>query len=305
MKTSNQIIFLLISIILSISIGVEANNNCLKIFSIKDISLNVNRGDNRPNTKVHLQYESFDPRKPTILFLPELDGSIDTYTAALRENKMRYLEEKYNLIRLELFGQGKTLDMELANKDSTYSPQSQISVESQLNLILQIMRKLKLEQTHLVGFSYSADIVTLFAEKYPDKVLSLVLTAPPYRPFASKTRLNEIYLRLASIGKLETSTRNHWTEDHAYAMASMMRGLFPEDTSDMHDTVQSVVAKGIPIQVISPTGDTLIKPVDSDSFNRLVLENPDNRVIKINTNHKPPRQNPEGFVDALLEAFGL
>jgi len=312
MKLSNKISLLLFIFTILASAGSQASNQCSQLFTTgNDVLLKIASLDGR-NTKVHVQFESFDPRKETLLVLPELDGSVHTYDATFNSKNAEVIRDKYNIIRVELEGQGQTLRLN-SNK---YDAHSRILPEDQVHLISQVLVRFKLQKVHLLGFSYSADIATYFAAQHPENISSLILTAPPVHPFMEKDQLNSIYLKL--VGDIVKPSTNkpsrldlktdpqHWESD-AYALASMMREALYNESRAMPDVFEQATQTQVPIRLIRPLRDSLIPQADFDTLSSILLHNgnQNNQVIEINTGHKPPKENPDEYARVLGEALGL
>ena len=83
--------------------------------------------------------------------------------------QIKYFSKKYNLLLLDLRGHGKskTIPMNPFKKKYTFN-----SITSD---ILEVLDKENIKKSHFVGISLGTILIRNFAEKYPTRVLSLIM----------------------------------------------------------------------------------------------------------------------------------
>lgn len=100
---------------------------------------------------------------PWVTFVHGAGGSSSIWSAQLRAYK-----EHFNVLLLDLRGHGKS-------KNQQWIGKKEYSFQSIGNEVVELLDYLKIAQTHFVGISLGTIITRELAERFPDRVKSLVM----------------------------------------------------------------------------------------------------------------------------------
>ena len=83
--------------------------------------------------------------------------------------QIKYFSKKYNLLLLDLRGHGKSKSIPINPFKKKYT------FNSITNDILEVIDAEKINKTHFVGISLGTILIRNFAEKYPERVKTLIM----------------------------------------------------------------------------------------------------------------------------------
>ena len=154
--------------------------------------------------------------------------------------------------------------------------------------LLAFMEAHGIDKAHILGFSDGGNIAMVFAMKYPERVLRLILDGANLDAKGVKPSIQipiEIGYRFAKMfAKKSAEARKH----------AELLGLMVNDPNVRPEELEAIRAKTL---VIAGTKD-LIKP----SQTRQIAEHiPDSRLVFVEGNHFIAGKNPEEFNRAVLD----
>jgi proline iminopeptidase len=165
-----------------------------------------------------------------VIFLHGGPGSSSVYFEATTAQKLA--DKGYYVVVYDRRGEGRS-------RDSTATMNYEEFLED-LNLIYQ---KYHLVRAHLIGFSFGGLVTTLYAEKYPEKVKSIILTSALVSQQASYNTIlssvQRIYkdrndmanlAMLDKIGEMDTNSLAYRTSVFAHASQNGFFSLPEPDT---------------------------------------------------------------------------
>ena len=138
-----------------------------------------------------------------------------------------YFEDKFDLIVIDLPGHGESS-----------VPTKALQVVDFVNIIHDLLKKLKVDNPILVGHSFGGKISLLYASMYP--VEKLVLFAPSFRQEIKKLTLKQKILKTAKkipiLNKLEGFAKRHiGSEDYRNASPIMREILVNSVNTDIRE----------------------------------------------------------------------
>lgn len=84
-------------------------------------------------------------------------------------NQIRFFQEYFNLLLIDLRGHGKSIDSNQANKEDPYT------FDSVSKDIMDVLDHINIKQSHFVGISLGSILIRKLAENYPDRMTKMVL----------------------------------------------------------------------------------------------------------------------------------
>ncbi len=152
------------------------------IINIKNLKINVHVNEYELNKKI------------PILFLHGFTGSLEDWK--FLENK---LPSKFSPIFIDLIGHGKSAS---PNNIDEYS------FTSQIEIINQLLKKIRIEKLVIAGYSMGGRLALSFAMEYPEKLLGLILESTSFGIENNEERTN----RIANDGNLAKQISNSQIE---------------------------------------------------------------------------------------------
>ena len=143
-----------------------------------------------------------------------------------------YFEDKFDLIVIDLPGHGESA-----------APTKALEVVDFVNIIHDLLKKLKVEKPILVGHSFGGKISLLYASMYP--VEKLVLFAPAFKKEIKKLTLKQKLLKTAKkipvLNKLEGFAKRHiGSEDYRNASPIMREILVNTVNTDIREDIKKI-----------------------------------------------------------------
>ena len=124
-----------------------------------------------------------DYTKPWVTFIHGAGGSSNTFFKQIKE-----FRKHFNVLLIDLRGHGKSKKSRWQKGDSFL----QISEE-----VIEVLDHLKINQTHFIGVSLGTIVVQTLAQKYPDRISSMILGGAVIK-FNVRTKF---LLTLGNLGK--------------------------------------------------------------------------------------------------------
>lgn len=118
--------------------------------SMQDKMINI--GD------IELHLREYPQARDAVIFLHYGGGNLMMW-----QRIVPYFQDKYRLVLIDLRGHGQS-----------DRPQKGHSIDQMAEDVFQVMKRLQLDQAHIIGSSMGAEISLSLAAKYPNQVLSLV-----------------------------------------------------------------------------------------------------------------------------------
>ncbi|ATD31998.1 alpha/beta hydrolase [Macrococcoides bohemicum] len=110
-----------------------------------------------------LYYKTYikDESAPWITFIHGAGGS-----STIWFKQIRYFRKEYNILLVDLRGHGKSTEVVWKKTDSFKTLAAEV---------IEVLDELHIESTHIIGMSLGTIVSQTIADKYPDRVRSLVL----------------------------------------------------------------------------------------------------------------------------------
>lgn len=110
---------------------------------------------------LHYRIYELGPDCPWVTFVHGAGGSSSTWFRQIRE-----FRKKFNVLLIDLRGHGQS-DTGLWKKGDTFTD---VSKE-----VIEVLEELKIEKTHIIGMSLGTIVAQTIADRYPERVKSLIL----------------------------------------------------------------------------------------------------------------------------------
>lgn len=160
--------------------------------------------------------------KRAIVVLPGLDDSVFFYQRAF-EMILKHNPE-WSILGIDLRGQGHTRDSEGHISDE------RITLESQCELLDQILRRYEFKEVFLVALSYGAGVALKFCELHPGRIQGLGLIAPYVTNFkAYRPGLTGLYYSLISLNPLVKPFSKYGLP--SYFLSAKLKGRLNQDAN--------------------------------------------------------------------------
>ena len=151
----------------------------------------------------------------------------------------------YNTLTYDLLGHGKTP-----------LKKSKVNIENFSQQLFKLINELKLNKTHLIGFSLGALIARHFASEYNDKLSSLILFGSIYKRNEEQKRIIENRLEVAKMNKpaSKKDALRRWLSDN-----------FSKKNPDIYRKIYSILEKNDRVNFLK-SYEIFVNYIDDDSI---------------------------------------